>query len=168
VSVTNDRSGTTEPVVTTFTIGAPAGWAAYRPPLSDADTPIVAMFVSPEGNRAISVDHLPGHYPRGNVKTYLSTLQKTMAQSVDDVVAQPVNALGPPAPGAAEGPFETSFRTVQRGDGGASGELLRTTLVYLRPTATDLWVIKVTVPSDQQKAADALYSDVVGTLRVPP
>ena len=74
--------------------------------------------------------------------------------------AQPVNPVGPPTAGATEGPYETSFRTVQRG---GSGELLRTTLVYLRPTETDLWVVKVTVPSDQQKSADSLYSQVVGS-----
>jgi len=163
VSVTNDRPGSAEPVVTRFAIGVPDGWAAYRPPLSDADTPIIAMFVSPEGNRTIAVDHLPGFYPKGTVTAYLATLRATMAASVDDVVAQPVNSLAPPAAGAKEGPFETSFRTVQRGSSGTSGELLRTTLVYLRPTGTDLWVIKVTVPSDQQKAADALYMAVVGS-----
>jgi eukaryotic-like serine/threonine-protein kinase len=163
VSVTNDRPGTTEPVVTTFTIGVPEGWAAYRPPLSDADTPIIAMFVSPEGNRTIAVDRLPGFYPKGNVKTYLATLRATLADSVADVVAQPVNAVGTPTAGAPEGPFETSFRTVERGARGASGELLRTTQLYLRPAGTDLWVIKVTVPSDQQKAADTLYTQVVAS-----
>lgn len=163
VSVVNDRPGTTEPLVTTFSIGVPDGWAAYRPPLSDANTPIVAMFLSPEGNRTIAVDRLRGFYPKGNVRTYLATLQKTLVESVDDVVAQPVNAVGQPTAGAAEGPFETSFRTVERGTRGSSVELLRTTQVYVRPVGTDLWVIKVTVPSDQQKAADALYTQVVGS-----
>jgi hypothetical protein len=83
------------------------------------------------------------------------------------VVPQPVNALGPPAAGAKESAYETSFNTVERGAGESGDELLRTTRVYLRPVGADLWVIKVTVPSDQQKAADALYMDVVESFAPP-
>jgi eukaryotic-like serine/threonine-protein kinase len=162
VTVTNDRPGTTtEPVLTTFTIGVPDGWSAYNPPLSAATTPILATFVSPEGNRTITVDRLRDFYPKGSVKSYVSKLVSTLGRSVDDVVPQPLNSVGPAASGAAEGPFETSIRTVERGPNGA--ELLRTTLLYLLPTPTDLWVIKVTVPSDQQKAGDALFRAVVGS-----
>jgi|GEM_PF-1137450 len=167
VSVADDRPGTRDLMVTTFTIGVPGGWSAYRPPLSDAASPIIAMFVSPDGSRTIAVDHLPGFYPKGSVTSYLARLRDSLSDAVDDVVAQPVNPVGPATRGATEGPFETSFRTVERGAGGASGELLRTTLLYLLPTATDLWVVKVTVPSDQQKSADALYSSVVGSFAPP-
>jgi serine/threonine protein kinase len=173
VSVTDDQPGTKEPMVSTFTIGVPEGWSTYRPPLgypeakASAEPRIVALFLSPDGSRTIAVDRLPGFYPKGNVGSYLSAVEDKLVDSVDDVVVQPVNAVGPPAAGATEGPFETSFRTVERGTGGASRELLRTTLLYLRPTATDLWVVRVTVPSDQQKSADPLYSAVVGSFAPP-
>jgi len=166
VAVTNDRPGGDEALLSRFTVGVPEGWAAYRPPLSSAETPIVATFVAPEGNRSISVDHLRGFYPKGDIEEYLERLQETMSKSVDEVVPQPVNPVGPPASaGAPESPHETSFRTVERGSGGTSDELLRTTLVYLLPTATDLWVLKVTVPTDQQKAADELYDEVKASFR---
>lgn len=172
VAVTNDQPGTTdrpdttEPLLTRFTIGIPDGWTAYRPPLSTAGPPIVATFVSPEGNRTITVELLRDHYPRTTAQDYLNLLQARLAKSVDHVVVpQLPNLVGQPSPGATEGPYQASFRTVQRGSRGDTGELLRTMLVYLLPVRTDLWVIRVTVPSDQQKAADALFSDVVASFQ---
>lgn len=164
VAVVNDRPGTTDPAVQTrFTIGVPPDWSSYLPPLSTTNTPIAATFVSPEGNRSITVDHLRAFYPRGTVQRYLASLQAALQQSVDEVLPQPVNQVGPATAGATEGPHETSLRTVDRGSGGASSEVLRTTLLYLLPTQTDLWVLRVTAPSDQPKAADLLYSQVVGS-----
>jgi hypothetical protein len=165
VTVVNEVPGSGQTVSTSFGIDVPAGWTAYRPPLSSPAKPIVATFVAPEGNRAITVDRLPGHYPKGTVAGYLDELERRLAVSVDDVVAQPVNPVGTAAAGATEGPHETSFRTVERGSDGANGELLRTILVYLLPTASDLWIVQVTVPSDQQNAGNTLFHEVIETFQ---
>jgi eukaryotic-like serine/threonine-protein kinase len=160
VTITNEPPGSTgQATVSRFAIGVPQGWATYRPPLGTGDNAIVATFVSPEGNRSITVDHLPGFYPRGTVDAYTAELVAGLRKSVDDVVVQRLNQVARPTGAAPEGVFETGYRTVEQGSGGAN-ELLRTTLVHLLPTATDLWVVRVTVPTDQQKAGDALFHDV--------
>ena len=166
VTVTNEPAGASgQVVVSAFSIGVPAGWSEYRPPLGSGDGPIVATFVSPDGNRTITVDHLRGFYPKRTVKSYVSTLEATLSKSVDEVVPQPLTQVGNPVDGAAEGTFETGFRTVERtsGSGPTDGELLRTLLVYLVPTGDDLWIVTVTVPSDQQKAGSDLFHEVTGS-----
>ncbi len=158
VTITNEPAGAPgQTVLSSFSIGVPLGWTAYRPPLGSGDSAIVATFVSPEGNRTITVDHLRGFFPRRTIDSYVATLEKTLKKTVDDVVvAQRLVQAG------REGAFETSFRTVEHssGSGSADGELLRTLLMYLVPAGNDLWVVKVTVPSDQQKAGDDLFHEV--------
>ncbi|HEY0636075.1 MAG TPA: hypothetical protein VGD67_00365, partial [Pseudonocardiaceae bacterium] len=162
VTVTNQLLPTDPEVVGRFTIGVPAGWAEYRPPLGgDEKLPVLALFVAPEGNRTISVDRATGVYPGGGITDHLDAMYDRLGDQVDEpVVRQPANPVGPVPPGATEAPHETSFRTVERG---GDVELRRTILVHLLPTASDLWIVSVTVPSDQQKAADALFRQVVSS-----
>jgi serine/threonine protein kinase len=104
VSLINQKpgGGPDDTVSTTFTIGVPPGWTEYRPPLSATGGPIVATFVSPEGNRAITVDRVIGFYPRGTVRGYHAQLQAALARSFDNVVPQPLNQVGPPRAGATQ------------------------------------------------------------------
>ena len=154
----------------TFSIGVPAGWVAYRADLT-ARPGFATVIVSPDGGSTVTVERLAGYYPENNVEEYVELLENELAKAFSEhtVLGSPVaNATG--LPGASEPPHELTYRTVSRpllrsDDAGDSGEQdQRSTFVQLVPTGRDLWVVRVTVATEQENAATAkLFDEVRGT-----
>jgi len=146
----------------TFHIRVPAGWTGYRADLN-ARPGLSVILVSPEGSRAITIERLAGLYPNGNIGDYLDLLDNDLHKAFADHTHPTVRTSGEPRPGASEAPRELTYRTVSTPLAGrdANGPVGRSTFAQLIPTRNDLWVLKVTVPTEQEKAARTELFDAV-------
>jgi eukaryotic-like serine/threonine-protein kinase len=135
----------------TFTLQVPADWTVYRADFNQTRPGLTAIFVSPDGGRAVSVERFVDFYPKGTVKDFLGILRGDLDRAFADHTVLGLSATGPPRPGAPEPPHELTYRTVASADGRT--EVGRSTFVELIPTTQDLWVLKVTVPTEQESAA---------------
>jgi serine/threonine protein kinase len=155
-----------------FHLRVPAGWTDYRADLN-ARPGLSVILVSPDGSRTITVERLAGLYPGGSVNDYLDQLENELRKAFAEHTTPDVRTNGKPRPGASEEPRELTYRTVSAplaggdtgggtrgdtgggtgGDAGSDAEAGRSTFAQLVPTQHDLWVLKVTVPFEQESAA---------------
>jgi hypothetical protein len=146
-----------------FRIPVPAAWKQYRQQLAAQAGPrTVVSFVSPDGMRALSVERVAGFYPNNRIGSYLATQQAALRGGVDELYPNPLAAMGAKVAGSPEPPQEATYRTVEHSHlGRGNGEMRRTTLMHLQPTGSALWVITVTVPTDQEDRGRELLDYVV-------
>lgn len=156
----------------TFTIGVPDGWVSYRADLN-ARPGLAAVIVSPDGGSAVTVERLPGFYPDGSVEGYVKTLENELNKAFTEHAVLDFRVANVAArPGASEPPHELTYRTVSTPIEGSqrtsSGQTVgRSTFVQLIPTRHDLWVLKVTVATEQESAARAELFDEVRSTFAP-
>ncbi|MGH3979514.1 MAG: serine/threonine-protein kinase [Pseudonocardiaceae bacterium] len=162
---------------TTFTVDVPAGWAEFRERRTVAgELESVVRFVSPDGSRVVAIERTAG------TDRELGEYADDYLAGIDEAVRRLVE-VGRETTGSL---LEVTFRTVEgsaaedggtgdarNGDGTneetSSGvELRRTTFLRLLPTRSDLWLVRVTVPTDREEAGRAELFDRVVPDFVPP
>ncbi|HEX2299923.1 MAG TPA: protein kinase [Pseudonocardiaceae bacterium] len=129
----------------TFTVAVPAGWTEFRDHgvLGD-DAGSVVQFVAPDGADLITVERATGFLADQDVADYLADYRRKLTQGVSDLTQSGRRAL-------PDGTLEATFRT-REGDG-ARQSLRRTSYLRLVPAGSDLWVLRVSMPTEREQAA---------------
>ena len=136
------------------TLSVPEGWSEFREPgVLGADLGITVRFVSPDGSELVAVEWAPGFLSDGRPADYLATYSRQLAE----VVPHLIDAGREELPGGA---LDATFRTME--GRGIRGELRRTTYLRLLPDGEDLWVVRVSVPTEREGTGRAeLFEPVV-------
>lgn len=138
----------------------PRGWTSFieQRHTSMALNATMVHYVSPDGRLQLEIRWLPGFYPAESIDTYLALQSHEWGQQARTVVSdQPVPGLGREAREVAR---QVQYRTVESG-GEDGSDLGRTTFAELLPDGDNLWVVAVTVPTDQEDSGSAdLFSRI--------
>ncbi|HEY2763723.1 MAG TPA: protein kinase [Pseudonocardiaceae bacterium] len=140
-----------------FTISVPTGWPEFHQHGVLGDNSGTAVrFVSPDGTEVIAVERVTGFLAHHLPEDYLTSYRRELADVPDLVV-------GPRTP-LPDGGVDTTLRTNE--GKGARGDLRRTSYLRLVPTGPDLWVVRVSVPTEQEAIArTSLFEPVVSEFR---
>lgn len=153
-----------------FSVSAPAGWTEFReqkPATSMLPASVAVHFVSPDGTAELTVERLPNFYPRRDIRNYEQALTSGWQGLLTIASTQQISGQG----NDFDNPTEINYNTAD--SGGETGNeawlhsARRTTFADLLPRGDDLWVLSVTVPTDQQDAGQRnLFDKIKGTLSV--
>lgn len=137
-----------------FTVSVPAGWEKFTTQQLNGTLPdsTLVQFVSPDGGQVLNVERFPGFFETHELDDYLTALE-TDSYS-DDFVLVGRSAL-------PDGGVMISYRTVERlargspepntpTSGSAPRTLSRTTFAQVMRISSSLWVVSVTVPTEQE------------------
>ena len=131
-----------------FTVSVPRDWPEFREQrVLENNSGTVLRFVSPDGSEVIAVERVTGVVPSGD--QYLTAYLRKLAQGVPELVLTQRQKL-------STGRLDATFRTQE------GGELRRTTYLRLVAAGPDLWVVRVTVPTEREGAGRTkLFEPVV-------
>jgi hypothetical protein len=137
-----------------FSIAVPQGWPEFREQgVLGTNSGSVVRFPSPDGSELITVERGPKFLTRGNLDDYLNRYRRQLRQSVSEAVEARREQL-------PDGTLDATFRTME--GQGSQGELRRTTYLRLVPAGTDLWVVRVSVPTEREATGrNQLFEPVV-------
>jgi hypothetical protein len=150
----------------TYTIGVPASWTEFVEQRTAAPLPpsCAVRYVDQTGSYELTVERFPNYYPTFTIQRYLDELGETWTGS--DLVMGTSSTPTPLSGGAAEPPQELSYRTVDPiTEGGTPAR--RTTYMALYPKDDDLWVLSLTVPTDEESNQNSSMFDRMRTSFAP-
>lgn len=132
---------------TQFTIDVPDGWLEFREHgvLGD-DSGAVVRFVSPDGSQVIAVERVTDFLAQHVTEDYLDAYRRALAASPQLVESGRVER--------GNGVLDVAFRSRE-------GQLRRTAMLRLVPVRSDLWVVRVTAPTEQESVGRKLFDRVV-------
>ncbi|KAA2251260.1 serine/threonine protein kinase [Solihabitans fulvus] len=147
-----------------FSVLVDPDWSEFvEPRQDDGSMPpsTVVHFVAPDGQHELMVQRFPQYYPGLGINAYVKHVQQSWPKG-DYVPLQQDPDTTPSASGAAPEPARTvAYRTVERGVGSSTQhEQGRSHYVRLEPNAGDLWVIEVSMPTEQEQAVQDLFSKI--------
>ncbi len=139
-----------------FTVVVPPDWLQFRERRTIADEPTtVVRFVSPDGSEAIAVESVPGY--DGERRGFLNAYLAMLSESVTELFEVGQERIG--------SQLEITYRTVEGSEDGT--EQLRTSFLRLQSVDSQLWTLRVTVPTQREKAGRTeLFDRVVPTFTV--
>jgi serine/threonine protein kinase len=139
-----------------FTVAVPPDWLQFRERRSIAGEPTtVVRFVAPDGSEVIAVEHVPGY--DGELRSFLNAYLAAVGEAVTELfeVGQEV----------IDSQLEITYRTVEGSEGDT--EQLRTSFLRLREVDSQLWMLRVTVPTESEEAGRTeLFDRVVPSFTV--
>lgn len=133
-----------------FSIGVPEGWQKFVAPHVTKGVPsTVVQYVSPDGRQVIRVERLTGFLAGGPPATYFSWLKSQHPE---------IAPIGDAAtvPGRGDNSQRYTYRTTERAAGSRDAvneSITRTTYMDLFSGGTDLWILSVTAPIEQENSA---------------
>lgn len=147
-----------------YRIKVPNGWTSFTEQRSSVVLPpsTVVHYVSADGQRELTVSHLPRCYPNHSIQQYLGILRRDWPEG-DFTLTRDHIVDGLDASNARESAHEVLYRTVEAARDPEAGNagLGRTTYADLFPYGTDLWAVSVVVPTDQEDSgASQLFSRI--------
>ncbi|MGH3904187.1 MAG: protein kinase domain-containing protein [Pseudonocardiaceae bacterium] len=134
-----------------FTVGVPEGWPEFREhpnygeqgALGDSTA---VRFVSPDGSELIAVERVTDFLSDNAAEDYLADYRRALAEGIPEVVVTEVVVTGvEELPGGA---LQATLRTREGED--AQDQLRRTSYLRLVPDGSDLWVVRVSVPTERE------------------
>lgn len=146
----------------TFSIAVPRDWTEFvtHRPGSVLPRSTLLQFVAPDGRRALTVRRFADYFSGHSMDQYLTVLRKRWPEG-DFVLADKTAASN------GEGELTITYRTVQRpGPNAADDEspVNRTTIARMLRRDSNLWILGITVPTDQEQGArSTLFDRIVGT-----
>lgn len=140
-----------------FTIGVPTGWLEFREQREQEElgdeSGTVMRFVSPDGSQLIAVQRSAGFLATSTAQKYLNAYRRELSQAVPNLVEARREEL-------TGGMLDATFRTME--GTGPQGQLRRTTYLRLVPAGSDLWAVRVSVPTEREGTGRAeLFEPVV-------
>ncbi|GAA3991942.1 serine/threonine-protein kinase [Allokutzneria multivorans] len=156
-----------------FSINVPKNWTDFQEQRPSSSMPSTLLrFVSTDGRNEVAVERFAGFYPHNKMGRYvdqLTSVAKNDGGSFNLLVQQPATAQN-----SYERSQELIYRTISpksgksNSRGRASGaEVARTTYALLLPNAKDLWVLRVTVPTDSEEWGKTdLYDRIAPTFAI--
>ncbi|WP_167121666.1 serine/threonine-protein kinase [Amycolatopsis viridis] len=141
-----------------FTVDVPVDWTRFTSSQAGDDLPpsTLVQFVSADGSQMLAVNHFPKYFPANSVTDYVSALGRSRSNAGFTLVYE--------AKLAEQDGVTMMYRTIDRS---TTGSVSRTTYANVIRQGTSLWVVGVTVPTDQEETAKvALYDRIVPTFQV--
>lgn len=155
-----------------FTVSVPGDWTKFTTQQRNGPLPIstLVQFVSADGGQVLTIERFPGFFDAHDTTDYLTALEADWFS--DDFVLVERSAL----PG--DDGVMISYRTVERlthGEpqeprtvtpttGPAPRTVSRTTFAHVKRISSSLWVVSVTVPTEQEgRGRTQLFDRIVPT-----
>jgi len=147
-----------------FTLNVEASWAMYAEQrAADKLMPASAVvhFISPTGAYEVAVQRFPDFYPKRDISSYTASVQARWPSRFfgGDKVLTP-NLAG----ARSEDGIQFIYKTVE-GDGPKA--LTRSHFSRVLPHGSDLWVIEVVVPTEQEDEARVRLFDAIASTFAP-
>jgi hypothetical protein len=147
-----------------FTLNVEASWATYAEQrAADKLMPASAVvhFISPTGAYEVAVQRFPDFYPNRDISSYTASVQARWPSRFfgGDKVLTP-NLAG----ARSEDGIQFIYKTVE-GDGPKA--LTRSHFSRVLPHGSDLWVIEVVVPTEQEDEARVRLFDAIASTFAP-
>lgn len=143
-----------------YTVSVPDGWKRFAAGRTSQQLgpSMVVQYVSPDGRQSLRLERYPGFYKSHSTDDYLTNLQTTYSPDTY-TVAQP--------PTPTDDGVELTYRNVEHAPAKAkdqTGAITRATFTSLRQVDANLWVLSLTVPSEQEDTAAATFHQILPTL----
>ena len=155
---TGEASNVTGAPNGTFSVDVPADWTRFTSSQAGDDLPLstLVQFVSASGSQMLAVNHFPQYFPGYDIDDYVSALRGNRSGGEFHLVHQ--------AKLAEQDGITLMYRTIDRASGGSAS---RTTYSKVQRHGSSLWVVSVTVPTEQEETAKtALYDRILPTFSV--
>jgi hypothetical protein len=147
-----------------FVIDVPDGWQKFTEARTASFANGAAVhYVKPDGTDELTVEWYPGFYAAHTGSNYLDSLRLNWPSSGAPVfTAEPVTTIaGLPGGDGPEPALEVGYRTT---DGGSSQQASpnahRTTYADLLPDGEDLWVVSLSVVTEDENAGQKLFDQI--------
>ncbi|TWP48276.1 serine/threonine protein kinase [Lentzea tibetensis] len=147
-----------------FKISIEPDWSTYVEKRTEPNFPtsIVVHFVSPNGAYDVAVHRFSGFYAQGlDIASYLRLVKSRWPQRY---FGEDRGETPPLAGQAQEDPLRLTYRTVE-GDGPSAVQ--RTRFSRVLPFRSDLWVVEVSVPTEQEDVGRTKLFDAIASTFAP-
>ncbi len=147
-----------------FTLKVDQSWTKYAEQrAADQRVPASAVvhFVSPSGAYEVAVRRFPDFYPKRKIADYVASVQARWASRFYGGEKVPTPNL---AGARAEDGIQFVYKTVE---GDEATALRRSHFSRVLPYGDDLWVVEVTVPTEQEDAARERLFDAIASTFAP-
>ncbi|MEU4801953.1 serine/threonine-protein kinase [Actinosynnema sp. NPDC023587] len=156
-----------------FTIEVGADWTSFLEQRTNGGLvpSTVVHLVAPSGRYEVTVQRFADFYPKRSLEEYLAVVRDRWP--ADRYFGEATDVTDPIDPAAPEAPVQFSYRTVEtatdlgRGSAGAGPDQRRTRYSRVLPRGTDLWVVEVVFPTEQEEMGrGTLFPGIAGTFSV--
>lgn len=146
-----------------FRVSMPAGWTRFvtQQPAAVLPPSTLVQFVSVDGRQALNIERFPVYFPVHDLDGYLKALESFWEPDF-------VRVSWATRPGGRHA--DLTYRTVETAETTGpdatadAGKLGRTTFARLIRSDSSLWVVSVTVPTDQEtRARGQLFDKIAPT-----
>ncbi|GAA3539692.1 serine/threonine-protein kinase [Amycolatopsis ultiminotia] len=155
-----------------YTVSVPENWQRFIASRRSAIGPsAVVQYLSPDGRQSLRLERFAGFLAKHSEEDYVNSLPPKAAEDAFTIAQGPAKT--------ANG-TELAYRTVERAQGKPSGEppeqttnqeptgaITRATFALLKSAGNDLWVLALTVPSEQEDTAAGTFDKIEPTLSLP-
>lgn len=151
-----------------YTVPVPSGWIMFAEQRITRNLPnsLRVHYVSPDGTQQLTVERFPGFYPRLSISKYLPALA-AISPRYAEIARSKVEPAGQGHEPAQELSYTTTDVDPHASRGGDTGGLNRVTFAHLLPVGTDLWVVAVTVPIEQEDSGRTrLFEKIIAGFQV--
>jgi serine/threonine protein kinase len=151
-----------------YAVPVPNDWTQFSEQRFNKSLPgsLQVHYVSPDGTQQLTVERFPGFYPKHSISTYRAALAATAPRYAELARSTVENAVvHGPEPGQ-ELAYTTTDVDPDASRNGVGG-LNRVTFAHVLPAGTDLWVVAVTVPIEQEDSGRSkLFDKIIVGFRV--
>ena len=141
-----------------YTVSVPVGWTEYIEMRANADIGAseAVHYVNSVGNQELTVERFPDFYPDHHTDDYLTDLQAAWGSNLS-MQGRP-QVLANKAGNEYDDAEYVEYKTIE-------GNTARTTFANVLPHGDDLWIVQVTMPTEQDGAGQQdLYQSLAATL----
>ncbi|CCH34919.1 serine/threonine-protein kinase [Actinosynnema sp. NPDC047251] len=156
-----------------FTIEVGSDWTSFLEQRTNKGLvpSTVVHLVAPSGTYEVTVQRFADFYPKRSLDEYLALVRARWPG--DRIFGEATDVTDPIDPAAPEAPVQFSYRTVEtptdlgRGSTDAGPDQRRTRYSRVLPRGTDLWVVEVVFPTEQEEMGrNKLFTGIAGTFSV--
>ncbi|HEY3710363.1 MAG TPA: serine/threonine-protein kinase [Amycolatopsis sp.] len=154
-----DASDTANPTPDSqYTVSVPDGWKRFvAGRTSQLGPSTVVQYVSPDGRQSLRLERFPGYFASHEINEYVKNLPLTYGPDSFSIAKEPT--------ATADG-LELTYRNVEHATPSRQEPtpVTRATFAKLRQDGNNLWVLSLTVPSEQEDTASDTYNQIAPTL----
>ncbi len=156
-----------------FTIEVGADWTSFLEQRTNKGLmpSTVVHLVAPTGVYEVTVQRFADYYPKHSLDEYLALVRTRWPK--DQYFGEARDVTDPLDPNGPEAPLQFSYRTVEKatelgwGSPANRTDLRRSRYSRVLPHGTDLWVVEVAFPTEQEEVGrDKLFNAIAGTFSV--
>ncbi|XHU11824.1 serine/threonine-protein kinase [Amycolatopsis sp. WGS_07] len=145
-----------------YTVSVPEGWQRFiASRKSTYGTSTVVQYVSTDGRQSLRLERIPNFFERYSEGDAIEALKLSSSQDSFTSARE--------AHETANG-TELAYRTAERAPGpeGKAGPVItRTTFALIKQSGNALWLLSLTVPTEQEDSSSGLFAQIAPTLSFP-